>query len=101
MPFLLALLQYAPLVFGFVSSAENFVTAIGTKATGQEKLAAVTNAVVTAAPEIGNLIAADPSHSNHLTDYINGTVALMNSLNKSATGMAAAAQAQQAASSGA
>jgi len=86
------------MIFGFVQIAENVTAGIAGK-TGTQKLAAVTQAVVTAAPAIGQIIQANPDHSNHLTDYINGTVALMNSLNQSFPGQISQA-AQQAAGSG-
>lgn len=96
------LMQYLPLVFGFVQTAETLTSAISGK-TGPQKLAAVKAAVVGAVPAVGDLIQADPSHSNHLTDYINGTVELMKSLNASFPGQIAPAptQASQQAASGA
>jgi len=81
----LAMMKYGPMLFSFIQSAQTFVTAVGTQATGPAKLAAVTAAIVKAAPEIGALVQADPTHSNHLQDYINGSVALMKSLNASAS----------------
>lgn len=95
MPFLALLLQYAPMIFGFIQTAETVGTTLATKATGQAKLAAVVSAVTTSAPAIGALVAASPDHSNHLNDYISGSVAIMNSLNAWA-----ATQTQQAAPSG-
>ncbi len=55
---------------------------MATKPSGSAKLAAVTSAVVQAAPALGSLIQANPDRSNHLQDYISGSVAVMNSLNK-------------------
>lgn len=81
MPFLALLLQYAPMIFGFIQTAETVGATLSTKATGQAKLAAVVSAVTTAAPAIGAVVAASPDHSNHLNDYISGSVAIMNSLN--------------------
>ncbi len=81
MPFLALLLQYAPMIMGFIQTAETVGNALSTKASGPAKLAAVTSAVVAAAPAIGAVVAASPDHSNHLQDYISGTVQIMNSLN--------------------
>lgn len=91
------LATYLPMIFGFVQIAENATAAIQGK-TGTQKLAAVTQAVVTAAPAIGQLIQADPAHSNHLNDYIEGSVALMKSLNASFPGQINAQASQQSAS---
>ena len=90
MPFLALLLQYAPMIFGFMQTAETVATTLATKPTGQAKLAAVTSAVVQAAPAIGAAIAANPDHSNHLQDYISGSVLIMNSLNTWAASQAKA-----------
>ena len=80
MPFLALLLQYMPMIMGLIQTAETVGATLSTKATGQAKLAAVTAAVVQTAPAIGALVAANPDHSNHLQDYISGTVAVMKSL---------------------
>lgn len=81
MPAIFALFaQYAPLIFGFVQTAETVFSAFQGK-TGPAKLAAVASAVVAASPAIGQLIQANPTNSNHLNDYINGSVELMKSMN--------------------
>jgi len=82
MQFLALLSQYLPLIFGLAQVAENATANIAGK-TGPQKQAAVISGLVAAAPAIGQMIQANPDHSNHLKDYINGTVALMNSLNQS------------------
>lgn len=81
MQFFLLLMQYAPLITGLINVAENVSANVAKKPTGQAKLAAVTSAVVQSAPAIGALIAANPEHSNHLENYISGSVAVINSLN--------------------
>jgi hypothetical protein len=81
MPFLALLLQYSPMIFGLIQTAETVATTMATKPSGAAKLAAVTSAVVQSAPAIGALVQASPDHSNHLQDYISGSVAVMNSLN--------------------
>jgi len=81
MQFLLLLMQYMPLITGLVQTAETVGNAMATKATGAQKLKAVTDAVVATAPAIGALVQASPEKSNHLQDYISGTVQVMNSLN--------------------
>ena len=94
MPFLALLLQYAPMIFGFMQTAETVGQTLATKPTGQAKLAAVTAAVVQSAPAIGALVAANPDHSNHLQDYISGSVTIMNSLNAWAASQQTSAVAQ-------
>jgi hypothetical protein len=82
MQFLALLMQYAPMIFGLIQTADTVATTMASKPTGQAKLAAVTSAVVQAAPAIGSMIAANPDHSNHLNDYVSASVSVMNSLNK-------------------
>lgn len=81
MQFLSMLLQYSPLIFGMIQTAETVAATMAKKPTGQAKLEAVTTAVVRSAPAIGALIAANSDHSNHLQDYISSSVTIMNSLN--------------------
>lgn len=79
--FLGTVAQYAPLIFGFISTAENAATAAGTVKAGPAKLAAVAKAVVAVAPDVAALIQANPDHSNHLNDYISASVGIVNDLN--------------------